>query len=56
MEVIDDRPRNFADGRAVRNYYKKVIETLNERLVASLDEISDEELHTIRLVDFYHAS
>lgn len=55
-EVIDGKPRNFANGRVVRNYYEKVIESLNERLVASLDEFSDEELQTIRLVDFYHAS
>ncbi len=50
-ELVVNKPSNFANGRIVRNYYEKVIESLNERLVVSLDEISDEELQVIRLID-----
>lgn len=50
-EMALNKPSNFANGRAVRNYYEKVLESLNERLVEDLDGISDEDLQIIRLVD-----
>lgn len=55
-EVVINKPSNFANGRTVRNYYEKVIEALNERLVVSLDEVLDEELQIIRLVDLMYTS
>ncbi len=54
-EIVANKPSNFANGRTVRNYYEKVIESLNERLVVSLDEITNEELQMIRLVDLQHS-
>lgn len=50
-EMILHKPSNFANGRAVRNYYEQVLENLNERLVEDLDDISDEELQIIRKID-----
>lgn len=54
-EIVDNKSLNFANGRTVRNYYEKVIESLNERLVVSLDTVSDEELQTIRLIDLQNS-
>lgn len=52
-EMIRNKTSNFANGRTVRNYYEKVVEAMNERLVDHLDEISNEELQLIRLTDLY---
>lgn len=51
VDMLANKTSNFANGRTVRNYFEEVIENLNERLVLDLDNASNEDLQTIRLVD-----
>ena len=50
-EMYENRSANFANGRAVRNLFEKVITAQADRL-AMLDEISDEKLNTLTYEDF----
>ena len=49
--MYEHRSTNFANGRAVRNFFEEVISNQANRL-AALDDISDEELNTLTYEDF----
>ena len=49
--MYENRPSNFANGRAVRNLFEEVITRQANRLAAE-DEITDEELNTLTYEDF----
>lgn len=49
--MYEHRSSNFANGRAVRNFFEEVISNQANRL-ATLDDISDEELNTLTYEDF----
>ena len=49
--MYEHRSANFANGRAVRNFFEEVISNQANRL-AELDDISDEELNTLTYEDF----
>ena len=51
-EMYETRSDNFANGRAVRNLFEKVITAQANRLVA-IDDISDDELYTLVCDDFH---
>ena len=49
--MYDNRSKNFANGRAVRNLFEEVVTAQANRL-AGEDEITDEELNTLTYEDF----
>ena len=49
--MYENRSKNFANGRAVRNLFEEVITSQANRL-AGQDEITDEELNTLTYEDF----
>ena len=49
--MYEKRSMNFANGRAVRNLFEKVVTAQANRL-AELDSISDDELNTLTVEDF----
>lgn len=49
--LVDNKPANFANGRAVRNLFEEVLTAQANRL-APLEEITDEELNTLTYEDF----
>lgn len=49
--MYEHRSANFANGRAVRNFFEEVISNQANRL-ATQDDISDEELNTLTYEDF----
>ena len=49
--MYEHRPANFANGRAVRNFFEEVLTAQANRL-AKKDDISDEELNTLTYEDF----
>lgn len=49
--MYEHRSSNFANGRAVRNFFEEVISNQANRL-ADLDNITDEELNTLTYEDF----
>ena len=50
-EMYESRSSNFANGRAVRNLFEKVITAQADRLV-TIEDITDEELNTLTYDDF----
>ena len=50
-KMYEHRSSNFANGRAVRNFFEEVITAQANRLAVK-DEISDEELNTLTYEDF----
>lgn len=50
-KMYENRSDNFANGRAVRNFFEEVITNQANRL-AVLDEITDEQLNTLTYEDF----
>ena len=50
-KVYENRPSNFANGRAVRNLFEEVITNQANRL-ANKSEITDDELNTLTYEDF----
>lgn len=50
-EMYESRSVNFANGRAVRNLFEKVITAQADRLV-NIEDITDEELNTLTYEDF----
>jgi len=49
--LCEHKPENFANGRAVRNFFEEVITSQANRL-APQDDITDEELNTLTYEDF----
>lgn len=49
--LVDNKPANFANGRAVRNLFEEVLTAQANRL-APQEEITDEELNTLTYEDF----
>ena len=49
--MVDNKPDNFANGRAVRNLFEEVLTAQANRL-APQKEITDEELNTLTYEDF----
>ena len=49
--LVENKPANFANGRAVRNLFEEVLTAQANRL-APQKEISDEELNTLTFEDF----
>ena len=49
--LVDNKPSNFANGRAVRNLFEEVLTAQANRL-APQEEITDEELNTLTYEDF----
>ena len=49
--LVDNKPDNFANGRAVRNLFEEVLTAQANRL-APQEEITDEELNTLTYEDF----
>ena len=47
----EHKPQNFANGRAVRNFFEEVITAQANRLSVKKD-ITDEELNTLTYEDF----
>lgn len=50
-QLVDNRPQNFANGRAVRNLFEEVLTAQANRL-APQKEITDDELNTLTYEDF----
>ena len=50
-KVYENRSKNFANGRAVRNLFEEVITNQANRLAPQSD-ITDEELNTLTYEDF----
>ena len=50
-EMYEKRSINFANGRAVRNLFEKVLTAQADRL-SKLDNITDEQLNTLTCEDF----
>ena len=49
--LVENKPANFANGRAVRNLFEEVLTAQANRL-APKDDISDDELNTLTYEDF----
>lgn len=49
--LVENKPANFANGRAVRNLFEEVLTNQANRL-APKDNITDEELNTLTFEDF----
>ena len=49
--LVENKPANFANGRAVRNLFEEVLTAQANRL-APQKEITDEELNTLTFEDF----
>ena len=49
--LYEHKPSNFANGRAVRNFFEEVITAQANRL-APQDNITDDELNTLTYEDF----
>lgn len=50
-KMYEHKPANFANGRAVRNFFEEVITSQANRLAPQKD-ITDEELNTLTYEDF----